>query len=102
NDNVVLVSTGRLGSQYAEKAGGWTHSPILGWAFDGFPVYGPYGYSNPADAKSAVQRMKTGFQLRKINQRHTLPAWVLSYLPNYSPNLTSSQYGPDVSSRFPL
>src|SRR5580704_18432397 len=28
-DNVVAVSTGRLGTQYAEKSTGWTHSPIL-------------------------------------------------------------------------
>ena len=21
------------------------HSPILGWAYDGNPIYGPYGYS---------------------------------------------------------
>src|SRR5882672_7399215 len=47
NDNVVAVSAGRLGTQYAEKTSGWTHSPIIGWAFDSYPVYGPYGYSNP-------------------------------------------------------
>ena len=23
------------------------HSPILGWAYDGNPIYGPYGYANP-------------------------------------------------------
>ena len=22
------------------------HSPIIGWAYDGNPIYGPYGYSN--------------------------------------------------------
>jgi hypothetical protein len=69
SDNLVLVSTGRLGKQYAEKPSGkfttnWTHSPILGWAFDGFPVYGPYGYSNPMDAKSAIRRIKPSFRLR--------------------------------------
>ena len=21
------------------------HSPIIGWAYDGNPIYGPYGYS---------------------------------------------------------
>src|SRR5580700_7288533 len=44
NDNVVVVSSGRLGIQYGEKTSGWMHSPILGWSFDGYPVYGPYGY----------------------------------------------------------
>src|SRR5437763_7636000 len=102
NDNVAAVATGRLGTQYAEKTSGWTHSPILGWAFDGYPVYGPYGYSDPADANSAIKRILPGFRLRAITQRHTLPDWILSYQPNVSQTLTSSHYGPDVSSKFPL
>ncbi len=102
NDNIATVSSGRLGTQYAEKAAPWSHSPILGWAFDGYPVYGPYGYANPNDAKSAVRRMKPGFQLRTITQRHTLPAWVLPYLPNAAQTLTTAQYGPDVNVKFPL
>ena len=28
------------------------HSPILGWNFDGFPIYGPYAYSRPLDPKA--------------------------------------------------
>ncbi len=101
NDNVVAVSTGRLGTQYAEKAAGWTHSPILGWAFDGYPVYGPYGYSDPKDSKSAVRQVQSSFQLRKITQRHALPDWLLTYQSTVSQNLASTQYGPDVSSKFP-
>ena len=102
NDNVTAVSTGRLGTQYAEKTSGWTHSPILGWAFDGYPVYGPYGYSNPMDASSAIKRLQPGFRLRNITGRHTLPDWVLSYQTNVSQNLNPNQYGPDVSVKFPL
>ena len=101
NDNVVAVSSGRLGTQYTEKTSGWTHSPILGWAFDGYPVYGPYGYSNPTDPTSAIKRIQSSFQLRNITQRQTLPDWVLSY-ESFSQNLTSSQYGPAVSAAFPL
>src|SRR5438270_11149357 len=41
NDNVLTASTGRLGTGYGEKSSGWTHSPILGWANDGYPVDGP-------------------------------------------------------------
>jgi uncharacterized protein (TIGR03437 family) len=101
-DNVVTVINSRLGTQYAEKAAPWTHSPILGWAFDGYPVYGPYGYSNPNDAKSAVRRLKSGFQLRNITQRHTLPAWVLPYHPTAAQTLNANQYGPDVNAVYPL
>jgi len=102
NDNVIAASSGRLGTQYTEKTSGWTHSPILGWSFDGYPVYGPYGYSDPTNAKSAVKRLQSSFQLRSITQRHTLPTWVLPYQPSVSQNLTSTQYGPDVSGKFPL
>ncbi len=102
NDNVVAVSTGRLGTVYTEKAAGWAHSPIVGWSFDGYPVYGPYGYSNAADAKSAVKRVQSGFKLRSITQRGTLPDWALPFHPATSQSLTAAQYGPDVSAKFPL
>ena len=69
------------------------HSPLVGFAFDGYPVYGPYGYSNPNDATSAVTRMKTGYSLRSITVRHTLPDGT---------SLTSAQYGPDVTSTYPI
>ena len=26
---------------------GFSHSPIIGWAYDGNPIYGPYGYAIP-------------------------------------------------------
>ena len=38
DDNVVLTSSG-----YEEKTTGLAHSPIIGWAYDGNPIYGPYG-----------------------------------------------------------
>jgi hypothetical protein len=40
------------------------HSPILAWAADGLPVYGPYGYSTALDPNSGLRRMTTGFILR--------------------------------------
>ena len=27
------------------------HSPLLGWAYDGNPIYGPYGYDSPSNKK---------------------------------------------------
>ncbi len=102
NDNVVAQYSDRAGTQYVEKAAPWTHSPILGWAFDGYPVYGPYAYSSPMDPKSPVKRMQSSFSLRNITNRQTLPSWILPYLPNASQTLTSSQYGPAINSTFPL
>ncbi len=43
---------------------GSKHSPILGWANDGYPIYGPYGYSNANDASSSITIMKSCYQLK--------------------------------------
>ena len=60
------------------------HSPILAWAADGLPVYGPYGYTKPLDPTSGVRRMVSGFTLRDGTKgtdnlsamgRGSLPAW---------------------------
>ncbi len=101
-DNITIVRTARTGAVYAEKTSGWTHSPILAWASDGYPVYGPYGYSNPKDATSAIKRLKSGFRLRSITTRTSLPDWALPNHNGVSQTLTSSQYGPAVSATFPL
>ncbi|MCB9196090.1 MAG: YHYH protein [Flavobacteriales bacterium] len=44
------------------------HSPLLGYAFDGFPVYGPYGYAN-ADGTGGIVRIQSSYQLRNITVR---------------------------------
>jgi YHYH protein len=41
------------------------HSPLIGWAADGFPMYAVYGYSDPKDAKSEVQKLSSSYQLKK-------------------------------------
>ena len=37
------------------------HSPIIGWAYDGNPIYGPYGYSN--NDGGVVTLMKSSYRL---------------------------------------
>lgn len=46
------------------QTGGITHSPIIGWAFDGNPIYGPFGYSDATDQGSEIQRMLSSYKLR--------------------------------------
>ena len=53
-----------------EKSGGpgqeLDHSPILGWAYDGNPIYGPYGYANATfdgAANGGIARMRSGYDL---------------------------------------
>lgn len=102
NDNLVTIRTGRTGQAYAEQTSGWHHSPILGWALDGYPIYGPYGYSKATDSTSPIKRIQSSYQLRTITTRTTLPAWSLPNHTGVSENLGASQYGPAVSTQFPL
>ena len=44
------------------------HSPIIGYTFDGYPVYGPYGYDDPNNTGSNIVRIKTSYKLRNITQ----------------------------------
>lgn len=46
------------------------HSPLIGFAYDGFPIYGAYGYKN-ADGTGGVTRIKSGYELRNITTRTT-------------------------------
>ena len=40
------------------------HSKILGYAFDGNPIYGPFGYSDPGDPTSSIARMQSGYTIK--------------------------------------
>ena len=46
------------------------HSPLIGFAYDGFPIYGAYGYSN-VDGSGGIARMNSSYQLRDITVRNT-------------------------------
>jgi hypothetical protein len=90
---------------YTENPASTNHSPILGWAFDGYPIYGPYGFSNPTNAASAVRRMVSGYVFRdgsfgttnlNVTGRTTYPQWALDI---GKPNAVN---GPNVSASFPL
>jgi hypothetical protein len=65
------------------------HSPLLGFAYDGFPIYGAYAYQN-TNGSGPIVRMKSSYYLRNITIRNTSPtgATVLS--------------GPNVSTTYPL
>lgn len=42
---------------------GASHSPILGFAYDGNPIYGPYGYVDATDNTSGITRMTSSYVL---------------------------------------
>ncbi len=42
-------------------------SNIIGWAYDGNPIYGPYGYSDLENSNSAPRLLKSGYTLNPSN-----------------------------------
>jgi hypothetical protein len=44
------------------------HSPLLGWAYDGNPIYGPYGYDSPENKK--VRQILSGYSDPIDNQNY--------------------------------
>lgn len=67
------------------------HSPILGFAIDGYPIYGPYGYTTPTSSVSAIKKMVSSYQLRSISTRTA-----------YADGTLTSPPGPTVSAQFAL
>ena len=65
------------------------HSPLIGYAYDGFPIYGAYGFKN-ADGTGGITRIKSSYQLRNITAR---TVWA---------DGTDVPDGPTVSTTYPL
>ncbi|MCT4580873.1 MAG: YHYH protein [Flavobacteriales bacterium] len=65
------------------------HAPLIGYAFDGFPVYGAYGYAN-TNGTGGIKRIESSYQLRNITER-----------THYADG-TDVTDGPTVSATFPL
>lgn len=72
---------------YAINSG--QHSPLIGFAYDGFPIYGAYAYAN-TDGTGGIVRMKSSYQLRNIATR---TVWA---------DGTDVTDGPAVSATYPL
>jgi len=49
------------------------HSPIIGYAFDGFPIYGAYAYVSTTSASGPIKRMKSSYVLSTATTRASGP-----------------------------
>lgn len=68
-DNLQYYNIGYIkenGELYFDDTG-LKHSPIIGWAYDGNPIYGPFGYSTPNDITSEIKLLTTGYTLNYQN-----------------------------------
>ena len=101
NDDGAVAASGhpRAELTHAAPAGlleqlvqdGSRHSPLIGFALDGFPIYGPWAYAH-SDGSGGLRRMKSSYRLRSVNQREQWPDGTM---------LTPAQYGPDVNANEP-
>jgi len=48
------------------------HSPIIGYAWDGFPIYGAYAYTN-IDGTGKIKRMNSGYKVKSMVTRTNGP-----------------------------
>lgn len=63
-----------------------SHSPIIGWAYDGNPIYGPYGYAD-ASTPGTVKRMESSYIVSLDSNRP----------PQYPPGFFINDYVYDAS-----
>ena len=71
-DEILIETNGELGygmvgyttsigsSQFGDD--GASHSPIVGWAYDGNPIYGAYAYSDASDINSGIKILNSGYE----------------------------------------
>lgn len=74
NPDLVLDAFGReTDSTY--------HSPIIGWAYDGNPIYGPYGFANP-DGSGGIKKMVSGYKRKTLANRPSVAEFPLGFFVN--------------------
>ena len=59
------------------------HSPIIGWAYDGHPIYGPYGYEDPENKSpfNSYKRIRSSY--RVITSRDSILSGLTDPLGTY-------------------
>ncbi len=58
-----------------DKTASTVHSPIIGYAFDGYPIYGSYGYATANNSASGIKRMVSSYALSTVSSRTNGPSF---------------------------
>ena len=53
------------------------HSPIIGWAYDGNPIYGPYGYSTSEGG--TIKLMESGYKTVSKTNRPSVDTYPVGF-----------------------
>ena len=73
SEGAVLYGQADLKRVASVEVASTDHSPIIGWAYDGNPIYGPYGYVQKAGG--VIAAMKTSYQIKLKDNRPPLTAF---------------------------
>ncbi len=76
---------------YWDETNSTVHAPLIGFAFDGFPIYGSYGFTN-TNGTGPIIKINSSYRLRNITDRTTLPDGTV---------VASNLIGPPIST-YPL
>ena len=74
-DNQIKYGVFDLKKVNTEEVDSTFHSPIIGWAYDGNPIYGPYGFTVPEGG--AVRAMRSGY--KKVTKANRPDAFKLGF-----------------------
>ena len=72
SDGDIIYGKKDLTLKNNQEIGQDKHSPIIGWAYDGHPIYGPYGYTTRTGG--TITQMKSGYienAIAKVNRPPT-------------------------------
>ena len=84
DDKLVLSAYsygGKVATAFGLGSGG--HSPIIGWAYDGVPIYGPNGFSEPDKFGSTIKRMVSGYSKDSIKIADDIAAGIRPALSKF-------------------
>ena len=74
-----LILDDNIESDFSEKST-VSHSPIVGWAYDGAPIYGPYGFDAPTGG--TVRRLTPSYTLSSKANRPLTSVYPLGFFIN--------------------
>ena len=80
--NVVSTVCNLYDADGLYKLDSTKHSPLIGFAYDGFPIYGAFGYKN-LDGTGVITRMKSSYSLKTATTRANGPAVSTTYPNGY-------------------
>ena len=69
NRDVLTLSAYHYGQDLSSNFldDGTNHSPIIGWAYDGNPIYGPYGFEDPNTFGSDIKQLSPSYVIDQSN-----------------------------------